>query len=1444
MAAIYLPNLVQRIVLDPSGLKKGAAASKAAMAPVQKSMAVGSASAMAMGGSLNTLGFRAQTTGRMLLKYIAAPVALIGGLSIKAFTEFEASMTKIEALVGVSAGAVRGFTADVKAISAETARAPQELADATFFIASAGLRGATATDVLNASAKAAAVGLGETKVVADAATSAVNAYGAENLSGSMAVDTLTAAVREGKVEANQLAPAIGKAIPVASAMGIEFHEVAAAIASMTRTGTDARTSAIQLRQIMQSLLDPSRQTVTALKEMGVAEGELRDMARSEGLLAVLVKLRDLASENADAFADVFPNIRALAGALDITGPNLKENEQIFAALANSAGDTDRAFKVTAETAKFKLASATTAVKNSFVQLGESLVPIIESLAKVIKGFASLLNLIAGSGPLGAFIITLGGLAAILGTLLVIGGNVAASLAFKASMMEFLTVSTGKNTASTALNSVAQRGQAVALQATSAAANAAAVSMRILSVATKATLLIGVISAFAALVYWAGIFGRKTRTTAEEVKDLAASLKEVRSMGDRVITPIGASVGALVIRAENVDRGEILNMVGAFKSAYDENLQTAFDELGTGQGALAVEDALTRAFKGAGDSPEIREAIRLLLEEYNAQVGLEDGAIFERLFGDAFSGDAFAAFLKGGVAGGEEAIRIDSQLSIDRVSGSLNKLKELMAAYGAAKADMYADLHPDYEESGEPPPDSQELIEASADLGRFVADLEEANPFEGIGDSLGEFLRKGEATAFAMQISAIADILGSIEDAPDGMLDQVNRLLVGGIGYLEAYTEAGDDLFDVLYKISQSSVDEVMDLLGSGGGATHRLAQAVAEELALFDWNEATIEIPIELRSDGLADMTDEEKNVLALQRAVARLTAESEELANTSDGIYTVADAISDMDTAFARADATAKRFNKQFDDFIGRTMELDDANSDFMGGQQDLADSILESGGAMDMFSEKGRDARDAMKDQVRGAQEMATAMLENKFSMEEAEARFTSFIGAITQTALANGATAEDIAALFAEIGLDLEDMRLSFTSEESAAETEASSALQDSVQKMVDGVLPFTQAKGGEIAEGVILGVTTGLRNGQPELDAATQVIFTNMVDEALFVLGIKSPSKVFAVSVGQPITAGIAKGILDGKKNLKNVIREVVDDAIDVAQTAVSAASRSITAVLDFGDAERALDRLKQKAGGKGVDTRFEKLNQKKLERAVEEAKRNLRLGKGNQEDLELALMEAEFNLEDFQTAADTGDEVTRAKLDLADAGLEVANAEAQMRMEGEKAIKAFKSLGDAVGLTGDELNDLLDIRGDGNSLVERIFDKDTLDAIAAVGNGQGWIYGGGGGGGPRSKPIVPEPEVPYARDPMAVLINGIPGFINEAVRAANRWGTPAAAATDFGGPGDQTAFNDAISNITNNIVINALPSEIASTVVAAIDGTTTEGVRTKPPATDPSKRGGQ
>ena len=70
-------------------------------------------------------------------------------------------------------------------------------------------------DVLEQSLKASALGLGETKTVADLATSAMNAYGSDTLGASDATDVLVSAVREGKLQADELSSVMGAVLPIA-----------------------------------------------------------------------------------------------------------------------------------------------------------------------------------------------------------------------------------------------------------------------------------------------------------------------------------------------------------------------------------------------------------------------------------------------------------------------------------------------------------------------------------------------------------------------------------------------------------------------------------------------------------------------------------------------------------------------------------------------------------------------------------------------------------------------------------------------------------------------------------------------------------------------------------------------------------------------------------------------------------------------------------------------------------------------------------------------------------------------------------------------------------------------------------------------------------------------------------------------------------------------------
>ena len=348
--------------------------------------------------NLASVSGRMRSMGWLASTVLTVPILAVGAASGKMASEFEFSMRKIESLVGVGRDQVQKWGKEILALSPATGRGPQELADALYFITSSGVKGAEAMQVLEASAKAAAVGLGETKAVADLVTSAMNAYGKESLSASQATDILVAAVREGKLEASDLATKLGMVLPIASAMGVSFMEVAATSAAMSRTGTNASMAAVQLRQVLVSLLKPSKRAEDTLNNMNTSSEELRKTIREKGLLAALLDLKDLSQEYGETImARVFGNVRALTGVLDILGENLTENIEIFDKMSKSAGDMEKAYAIAADTIKMKYSRELAKLKVSQIEFGEiiakAFLPILQDLIlrveKVTKWFAAL-----------------------------------------------------------------------------------------------------------------------------------------------------------------------------------------------------------------------------------------------------------------------------------------------------------------------------------------------------------------------------------------------------------------------------------------------------------------------------------------------------------------------------------------------------------------------------------------------------------------------------------------------------------------------------------------------------------------------------------------------------------------------------------------------------------------------------------------------------------------------------------------------------------------------------------------------------------------------------------------------------------------------------------------------------------------------------------------------
>lgn len=324
-------------------------------------------------------GFQKQLSGvsSTLKTVFVGAVSVAAVQSLRLAKDFTKSMTQIKALVGVASDEVDAMAVSARNMAIQTGKSSNEAAEALFFITSAGLRGADAMKVLEASLKASAVGLGQTKSVADLATSALNAYGTENLSAIEATDILTASVREGKLEASELAASMGRVLPVASNMGVEFHEVGAAFAAMSRTGTNAAEASTSLNAILSGLLKPTQDAEMALGEMGLSSKGLKQQIKDEGLLSVLKTLKTEFDKNSDASARVFPNLRALRGVLDLVGAGAETNAQIFDSLSKSLGATDEAFEKTKD-ASFEFDVQVAMLQDNLLSIGQQLLPLVNT----------------------------------------------------------------------------------------------------------------------------------------------------------------------------------------------------------------------------------------------------------------------------------------------------------------------------------------------------------------------------------------------------------------------------------------------------------------------------------------------------------------------------------------------------------------------------------------------------------------------------------------------------------------------------------------------------------------------------------------------------------------------------------------------------------------------------------------------------------------------------------------------------------------------------------------------------------------------------------------------------------------------------------------------------------------------------------------------------------
>lgn len=269
-----------------------------------------------------------------------------------------------------------------------------DLAAASYQAASAGFADTAGNiQILNAATRAAVGGLADTQAVTEVLVKTLNAYGMSGTRAFEVTDSISKAVELGNQEWSDYTSLLGRVVSTTSLAGVSINEMNAFIASATKNGATAEVAFTGLGAVLNTLLQPTKESQDAAKRLGIAwnYGGLQ----AKGFTGLMAQLAVAMEKDKETTARLLGSQEAMRGAFAANAKGGKDFVMVLEQLSGAAGKTDADF----QTMKGSLENTIKALDTSFINLSEALakafgptvVITIQDITKSVNGFANVMS---------------------------------------------------------------------------------------------------------------------------------------------------------------------------------------------------------------------------------------------------------------------------------------------------------------------------------------------------------------------------------------------------------------------------------------------------------------------------------------------------------------------------------------------------------------------------------------------------------------------------------------------------------------------------------------------------------------------------------------------------------------------------------------------------------------------------------------------------------------------------------------------------------------------------------------------------------------------------------------------------------------------------------------------------------------------------------------------
>ena len=408
------------LMLDTRGFQSGFKSALADLQTFRDESATATDKFSAAGAAMSAVG-------GSLTKSVTLPLVGVGAAVMKVGSDFEAQMSRVQAISGATGDELKALTDQAIDLGATTAFSAGEAAEGMENLASAGFTTQEIMSAMPGLLDLAASSGAELGTASEIAASAIRGFGLEASDAGHVADVFAEAAARTNAQTEDMGEAMKYIAPVAKAMGQSLEETAAAVGIMSDAGIKGSQAGTSLRGALSRLAKPTDVMLAKMKELGLSFYDAQgNMLPLNGIIEQLeTNMAGLTQEQRNNALVTLFGQESLSGMLAL----MERGPEELRALTESFEDCDGAAAEMAETMLDNTSGSVEEMMGSIetlaIRLQQVMAPAITAVVEKITEFVNKLSSLSPEAL--QMIVTIAGVVAALGPMLLILGKVSSAI---------------------------------------------------------------------------------------------------------------------------------------------------------------------------------------------------------------------------------------------------------------------------------------------------------------------------------------------------------------------------------------------------------------------------------------------------------------------------------------------------------------------------------------------------------------------------------------------------------------------------------------------------------------------------------------------------------------------------------------------------------------------------------------------------------------------------------------------------------------------------------------------------------------------------------------------------------------------------------------------------------------------------------------------------------